>query len=861
MAGCTLETARRLVARLCDKSRLRQYPHADLTSPTGDWAVKTQYALDAGRQRLSQLSYTSIFCSKLPDSSIVERCTWLRRRGFRPGPGSLQLAIKAGHAGAVEWLLGQGVATGPPGSLAPQVRDAAASGHLEVLQALARAGYNLDSWDFARPAAQGGRLPVIVWAHESLPGFAAHLTDVSGEILFEAGAASGSVETMRWLHARGCHVGGCAWAAAVRSGCEAALELLGELGCPRLAHTHADVYDEVVQRGEWGMLPALHRLDLESSPGFLNQSIKRRAPLRWVQWLAESMTERGAHAPYVACAEAVQAGEWGMLPVLCRLGFKCGPDLLEQAVRAGTPLPWLQWLAESMTEQGVRVNWKKVAGAAAYSRGRSPQEQADVVQWLQRMQFPQQKERGEGLSHLLAAAAAGALHSCNHLTAQLRMKHENWTELLQCAGESGQQAVCEWLVALRSATLSAAVIWRAGVRAASNGHDSVAAWLIEAGNEFRAEAETDAEYDADDAPFDEFASSSSEDDYTRRDMEKDLCSAAMEGFTLETAMSLVARLCEKDRLRQYPHAALTSPTGDWEAKTQYALDAGRRRLSQLSYIHLMSSKLPVINILERCAWLRQRGFQPGPQALQCAVSAGHAGAVEWLLGQGVATGSPGSLAPQVRDAAASGHLEVLQALARAGCNLDSWDFARPAARGGRLPVIVWAHESLPGFAAHLTDVSGEILFEAGAASGSVETMRWLHARGCHAGGCAWAAAVRSGCEAALELLGELGCPRLAHTHADVYDEVVQRGEWGMLPALHRLDLESSPGFLNQSIKRRAPLHWVQWLAESMTERGVRVDWAKALEKAACARGRSDDEQWDLMQWVQRMQIERDGLCG
>ncbi|KAG2491085.1 hypothetical protein HYH03_010529 [Edaphochlamys debaryana] len=161
--------------------------------------------------------------------------------------------------------LAEGAAPNPGELVSPAAeKTAAEKAHLGALRTQRRAGYVFEPRVLAEGAAAGGQVAVLEWVLDEL-----RLRDEPGALtpaMFTAAAKTGNVECMRWLVAHGCGLQGAegAWAAAVESGCEAAVELLAELGCPRPAG--GEPYLAAVQERYWHLPPLLSRLGVPAGP-------------------------------------------------------------------------------------------------------------------------------------------------------------------------------------------------------------------------------------------------------------------------------------------------------------------------------------------------------------------------------------------------------------------------------------------------------------------------------------------------------------------------------------------------------------------------------------------------------------------
>ncbi|KAG2495011.1 hypothetical protein HYH03_006944 [Edaphochlamys debaryana] len=139
--------------------------------------------------------------------------------------------------------------------------SAAREGHVAALTVLARSPWGSDVDVVAvrvlEAAAQAGRVEVLAWAWEAFRSDWDAACARSPGLLTWA-ARSGSVEAIRWVHSHG---GGgvgqeAAWSGAVESGCQAAVEVLAELGGPM--PSDGSPFARALELREWALLPLLH---------------------------------------------------------------------------------------------------------------------------------------------------------------------------------------------------------------------------------------------------------------------------------------------------------------------------------------------------------------------------------------------------------------------------------------------------------------------------------------------------------------------------------------------------------------------------------------------------------------------------
>ncbi|KXZ45259.1 hypothetical protein GPECTOR_56g355 [Gonium pectorale] len=193
------------------------------SSPTPDWRAKVEWLEAQGFPRVSGVFYGVV---ERPDA--MERLVWLEQRGYTCDPVYTLGAGIGGNADVV-LLLAERQAEDDDDEDADPYTDvaseAAACGHLHVLQVLHAAELVFSPGYVIRAAASRGHLHMVAWLFETL---GVQLD----EELFEGAAGSGSVQLMAWLRERGCPWDSRAVTAAARSGCVAALEWLAERGCP-----------------------------------------------------------------------------------------------------------------------------------------------------------------------------------------------------------------------------------------------------------------------------------------------------------------------------------------------------------------------------------------------------------------------------------------------------------------------------------------------------------------------------------------------------------------------------------------------------------------------------------------------------
>ncbi|KXZ45258.1 hypothetical protein GPECTOR_56g354 [Gonium pectorale] len=192
-------------------------------SPTPDWRAKVEWLESQGFPRAP-----GVFSAVVERPDAMERLVWLEQRGYTCDPVYTLRAAIGGNADVVLLLAerrpedDEDIDKDPYTDVAS---EAAACGHLHVLQALHAANLGFRAGYVIRAAASRGHLRMVAWLF-------ATLGVQLDEELFEAAAGSGSVQLMAWLRERGCPWDSRAVTTAARSGCVAALEWLAERGCP-----------------------------------------------------------------------------------------------------------------------------------------------------------------------------------------------------------------------------------------------------------------------------------------------------------------------------------------------------------------------------------------------------------------------------------------------------------------------------------------------------------------------------------------------------------------------------------------------------------------------------------------------------
>ncbi|KAG2500785.1 hypothetical protein HYH03_001547 [Edaphochlamys debaryana] len=333
LQGCDLATVQRMCARpdgpgdpaswtpAHRKFALRAAFH----SPTPDWRAKCDWLIERGARwsrgtsATSELRFSGVYRPPRGAEYIV-RLQMLRSHGRILSRDTVQLACAENDVEVLLWLLVGGVRP-EDDDVANIVTFAVGEGKLEALLALEQAAprtlRHLLWDDITFTAAMGGHVSTLAWALDKRWGkrprtAAALRKDGFGAAIFAAAAYSGSVAAIQWLHERGystcgtdgllgaeakmclghllpeCPLEVAAWPAAVASGCEAAVELLAELGCAQPAN--GEPYSAAIRSRDWRMLPLLRRLGVPlGAPGdrrLVVHALSTGAPRSLLQWLS-----------------------------------------------------------------------------------------------------------------------------------------------------------------------------------------------------------------------------------------------------------------------------------------------------------------------------------------------------------------------------------------------------------------------------------------------------------------------------------------------------------------------------------------------------------------------------------------------
>ncbi|KAG2487717.1 hypothetical protein HYH03_013716 [Edaphochlamys debaryana] len=317
LAACSLGVVQRLCASPVAgprglqgwiRSHLKEALCTALYGSTPDWAAKAALILGADAEADFSECYASEHLGRC-GGALLERYEWLKSHGFPPTqanePGwALLAAMEYGSLDAVRWLLAEGVV--PDEDVVFEVsRAAAVRGDVGALEHLKQAGWALDPAALLQHAASAGQVPVMDWLWASFLG---HEDLGPKHSLLDCACGSGSVAAMGWalegradprpadgqpgtersgsIAVQGLYEG--SWAAVASSGCEAAAELLAEVGCPM--PTDGAPYRSVADSSHqpWWMFPTLRRLGVPLGPAdrrLLAWAVERRAPLVTLRWL------------------------------------------------------------------------------------------------------------------------------------------------------------------------------------------------------------------------------------------------------------------------------------------------------------------------------------------------------------------------------------------------------------------------------------------------------------------------------------------------------------------------------------------------------------------------------------------------
>ncbi|KAG2493993.1 hypothetical protein HYH03_007920 [Edaphochlamys debaryana] len=413
------------------------------------------------------------------------------------------------------------------------------------------------------------------------------------------------------------------------------------------------------------------------------------------------------------------------------------------------------------------------------------------------------------------AARGGNLRACRWLTDPCRFEGRlDWRPLLSAAAGGGEQSVVDWCLEAGSYEAKESTAY-AAESAAREGHESLMEWLLAMAQPY-------------DGSLGRYSG---------------ICEAAFRGCSLETAQRMWERTELPDpandpegwELREVLSNALVSKR-DWQAKAEFLIERGVS-LSTSSYREV--AELPCSgDVLERFEWLKRAGLRPCCYTLPALAARGNTAALAWLLAEGAAADDESARQRAFETAARSGHVEALRLLTGAGWACSLPGVFEAAAEGGQAGALQWAWDEAAATGATVQCNLEPELFVSAAKSGSPEAMRWLSVHGGRGAKGAWAKAVESGCEAAVDVLTELNCPK--PTNGGPYGEAVNQRDWRLLPVLKRAGVSLGPpnrsSLVLQALRKGVPLSVLQW----MLEEGCPAphDWWEAV---AAVRGSSGAE--------------------
>ncbi|KAG2500897.1 hypothetical protein HYH03_001656 [Edaphochlamys debaryana] len=344
-----------------------------------------------------------------------------------------------------------------------------------------------------------------------------------------------------------------------------------------------------------------------------------------------------------------------------------------------------------------------------------------------------------------AAARAGSLNSCRYIADRAGPCSIAWDEAASSAAECAQRSAVDLcLQRCPSPSARVKVGWSAAAGAARGGHVELMSQLLaEAEPEPVGERAALNDITADAASSRQLRLRGSE----RHQPTRNLCLAAIGGCDLATVRQLcTAHFIRPHRWIEYEMmyamaAALYSPTPDWKAKVDWVIEEMDMEMDMFLDVY---SSIEVERMGEAVVERFQYAKGMAPQGIKGrelapAVRGGNVAAVLWLLAEGVEVG-PKTAQRLLREAAGAGQVAMLKALQELGWDLKPRALITAAASGGHLGVM------------------RPDAFTGAAGCASLAAMRWLWSHDCGMREGALEAAAASGCEAAVELLAELGCP-------------------------------------------------------------------------------------------------------
>ncbi|KAG2491421.1 hypothetical protein HYH03_010209 [Edaphochlamys debaryana] len=348
---------------------------------------------------------------------------------------------------------------------------------------------------------------------------------------------------------------------------------------------------------------------------------------------------------------------------------------------------------------------------------------------------------------MAVAARAGQLACCQRLVEMGCPEGGG----LEAAASGGQREVCEWFLS-RGAAPNAASVAAAVAAAASGGHVALmdvlyASW-----------------------PNPEWA------DKWR------VLKAVAHGCDKDTLRRVCTKLLtlpaeagswEARQLSELRAPAAGSPTRDWQDKLTWLQGASAAPPDSAAVCEA-AARCPGAEAVARLQWLQQRGYpvtrshahpdcaviQVG--AISAAAASGNMEAFTRLREQGAPLpGRPVTVKLEGDANAAKSLRDVLPGLIEAGCPVYYFPTALHAAQRGDRKGLAWLVERFssqppPGVA----PAQYPWLLKQAASAGSLQLLAWIKGWGAELNPALWEAAVRSGCEAALDWLNDNG-PRPA----------------------------------------------------------------------------------------------------
>ncbi|KAG2493891.1 hypothetical protein HYH03_007828 [Edaphochlamys debaryana] len=497
------------------------------------------------------------------------------------------------------------------------------------------------------------------------------------------------------------------------------------------------------------------------------------------------------------------------------------------AIRVAEPLPGWAFAAFGYCKKLTRSRRAQLALAAA--RGDSP---AGLAAALDAAGISPQHE------HLEAAARTGALSNCLWLLEPGRLPCPvDWASVFRATAAGGHLHAIRWCLDRRPELRTFDSLHTAAAAAARGGHVDATLWLLDDAAALAAASRRPM-------PRNHAAS-----------LRAEVIAAAAYGCDPAFMQRLTDPLAEA----QMPYAtmanAMSSPTPDWRAKAGWATE--RCWYAQWVVPQAVLSHVPAAAALERIQYLPLDRAVLDVSVLKLSCRAGSLPVLEYVHRERLRAGRTGWTRREwagygglkyVLDAARAGHVAVLRYLKQAGCPLRPDELALAAASGGQGPVLAWVASAFgpQHLEARVGDVPecqwrrygsdpDDTVFSLAASAGALRVMRWLvRGRGVAMTEAAWSGAAASGCEAAVELLSELGCPEAVD--GKPYAKAIELGDWRMLTVLRRFLDFGNPRVLRgvhaarfaRAVRGGAPLGTLQWL---LAEGWPEVDWARVEAEA------------------------------